>query len=78
MTNFRRSISIRIRSNKNGKRIAHYWGEARRWLPMSIAEAELALATGQWGSCKAVRAASTSDLLPVGYVYTSVDGDIFS
>jgi hypothetical protein len=41
-------ISIRIRVNKNGHRIAHYWGLARRWLPMSVSAAELALATGTY------------------------------
>ena len=41
-------ITIRIRTNKTGRRMAHYWGLARRWLPMSVAEAEIALATGTW------------------------------
>ena len=41
-------IQIRIRSNKNGKRIAHYYGEARRWLPLSVDAAEVALATGNY------------------------------
>ena len=39
-------ITVRISTNKNGKRIAHYWGMARRWLPLSVEAAELALATG--------------------------------
>jgi hypothetical protein len=41
-------ITIRIRTNKNGRRMAHYWGLARRWLPMPVAAAELALATGTY------------------------------
>jgi len=40
-------ITVRIKLNKNGKRIAHYWGMARRWLPISLAEAEMLIATGQ-------------------------------
>jgi len=55
------TITIRIKSNTNGKQIAHYWGQARRWLPISIAKAELALATGEVFGCKAVRAETTSD-----------------
>lgn len=38
--------TIRIKANKRGKKIAHYWGRARRWLPLSVEAAELALATG--------------------------------
>jgi hypothetical protein len=34
-------------TDKNGKRRAHYWGLARRWLPISIDAAELELATGK-------------------------------
>lgn len=41
-----RKISIRFSVDKNGKRRAHYWGLANRWLPISIASAELKLATG--------------------------------
>jgi hypothetical protein len=41
-------ITIRVRTDKRGRRIAHYWGLARRWLPMPLAEAEIALATGTW------------------------------
>lgn len=37
--------TIRIKTDKNGKPIAHYWGLARRWLPISIDEAWLKLAT---------------------------------
>jgi hypothetical protein len=40
------TITIRIKADKNGKRIAHYWGQARRWLPLSIDAADIALATG--------------------------------
>jgi hypothetical protein len=42
-------VSIRVRTDKRGRRIAHYWGRlAGRWLPMPLKEAELALATGTW------------------------------
>lgn len=40
------TTTIRIKTDKRGKRIAHYWGRARRWLPLSVEAAELALATG--------------------------------
>jgi hypothetical protein len=40
-------ITIRFSVDKNGKRRAHYWGLARRWLPISIDAAELKLATGE-------------------------------
>ena len=43
----RRKIIIRFTVDKNGKRRAHYWGLARRWLPISIDAAELKLATGE-------------------------------
>ena len=39
-------LQIRITTNKNGKRIAHYYGIGRRWLPISIVEAEIAIKTG--------------------------------
>jgi len=45
MTN--RKITIRFSADKNGKRRAHYWGLAHRWLPISIASAELKLSTGE-------------------------------
>jgi hypothetical protein len=64
-----RPITIRIRSNKNGKRVAHYWGLSKRWLPMSAAAAELALATGFYGERKAVAVETTSDPLPAGYIH---------
>jgi len=51
----KRTITIRITTNKNGKTMAHYWGLARRWLPMSVDAAELALATGTYYGCDAVR-----------------------
>jgi hypothetical protein len=41
------NMTIRFSTDKNGKRRAHYWGLARRWLPISIDEAELRLATGR-------------------------------
>jgi hypothetical protein len=65
MTN--RTITIRIRSNRNGKPVAHYWGAAKRWLPMSVAEADVALAMGVFRDCKAVAVEATSDPLPVNY-----------
>jgi hypothetical protein len=40
------TLQIRISTNKNGKRIAHYYGSGRRWLPISVVDAELAIATG--------------------------------
>lgn len=42
----KRTITIRFSVDKNGKRRAHYWGLARRWLPISIGAAEIKLATG--------------------------------
>ncbi|WP_156436067.1 hypothetical protein [Bradyrhizobium pachyrhizi] len=42
-----RPIKIRFSTDKNGKRRAHYWGLALRWLPISIAAAEFKLATGE-------------------------------
>jgi hypothetical protein len=50
-----RTITIRITTNKNGKQIAHYWGAAHRWLPLSVDAAELALATGTIFGATAVR-----------------------
>lgn len=50
-----RTITIRISTDKNGKPIAHYWGAARRWLPISVDKAELALATGTIFGAIAVR-----------------------
>lgn len=64
-----RTITIRIRSNKNGKRVAHYWGEARRWLPIAVDAAEMAISTGRLFGCNAVPSETTSDPLPVGYVH---------
>ena len=72
------TITIRIKANKNGKSIAHYWGRAHRWLPISVNEAEVALATGTLFDKPAIRVETTSDPLPVGYVHTSIDGDIFA
>ena len=68
-----RLINIRFTTDKNGKRRAHYWGLAKRWLPISIAEAELRLATG-----RARMNTTTADLLPVGYRQTSIEGDVWS
>ena len=43
----KRKIIIRFSVDKRGKRRAHYWGLAHRWLPISIDAAELKLATGE-------------------------------
>ena len=45
------TITIRIKSDKNGKRVAHYFGRARRWLPMSVFSAEMAIAAGIYMGC---------------------------
>lgn len=37
---------IRFSADKNGKPIAHYWGKAQRWLPISVDHAKLKLASG--------------------------------
>jgi hypothetical protein len=74
----KKTITIRIKANKNGKPVAHYWGLARRWLPISVDKAELALATGTLFGCPAVANETTSDPLPAGYVQTSIDGDVWS
>jgi hypothetical protein len=50
-----RTIRIRVRTNKNGKQIAHYYGLACRWLPIPVEKAELALATGLLYGCKTIR-----------------------
>jgi hypothetical protein len=78
MTKFNRTITIRIRPNKAGKPVAHYWGQAKRWLAMGVAEAELALATGEFHGCHAVAVETTSDPLPAGYKHTSAEGDVTS
>jgi hypothetical protein len=66
-------MTNRFSADKNGKRRAHYWGLARRWLPIGIDAAELKLATGE-----AVPVQTTSDPLPPGYVHTSHEGDVTS
>jgi hypothetical protein len=71
MTN--RKITIRFSVDKNGKRRAHYWGLARRWLPISISEAELKLATGE-----ALPQETTATAADKPFVYTSREGDVFS
>ena len=43
----KRTVTIRFKTDKNGKRIAHYWGLAHRWLPISLDKAELWIATGK-------------------------------
>ena len=50
-----KTITIRIKPNKAGKPVAHYWGTAKRWLPLSVDAAEAALATGQIFGAKAVQ-----------------------
>ena len=67
-----RKITIRFSVDKNGKRRAHYWGLARRWLPISIDKAEFKLATGE-----AVPNETTATAANKPFEYTSVDGDIF-
>jgi hypothetical protein len=70
MTN--RKITIRFTADKNGKRRAHYWGLARRWLPISVDAAELKLATGE-----AFPQETTATAADKPFIYTSVDGDVF-
>lgn len=66
------TTTIRFSVDKNGRRRAHYWGEARRWLPISVDAAELKLATGA-----AVAQETTATAADKPFIYTSVDGDIF-
>jgi hypothetical protein len=47
---------IRIREDKNGKQVAHYWGRAYRWLPLTLAIAKQALVTGEIFGGRAVEA----------------------
>ena len=68
-----RTTTIRFTTDKNGKKRAHYWGVARRWLPISVAKAEFDLATG-----KAVLNSTTSDPLPANYRHTSIEGDVWA
>lgn len=42
-----RTVSIKFSTDKAGRPRAHYWGLAGRWLPISIAQAELWIATGK-------------------------------
>lgn len=39
--------TIRFSTDSKGRNRAHYWGIARRWLPISVEKAELWLATGK-------------------------------
>jgi hypothetical protein len=41
------TTTIRFTIDKNGRRRAHYWSLARRWLPISVEVAEFKVATGQ-------------------------------
>jgi hypothetical protein len=43
----RRPVTIRFSTDKNGKPRAHYWGLAKRRLPIGIDAAKLKLATGE-------------------------------
>ena len=43
----KRTVTIRFTTDKRGRKIAHYWGLARRWLPIALDKAELWLATGK-------------------------------
>jgi hypothetical protein len=47
MFNRATTIRIRIKRNKHGTRIAHYWGTAQRWLPLKIEEADDAIRVGE-------------------------------
>ena len=67
------TTTIRFSTDKNGRARAHYWGAARRWLAISVAKADLMLATGA-----AVMNETTSSPLPSDYRQTSVDGDIWA
>jgi len=69
----KRTITIRFSVDKNGKRRAHYWGLARRWLPISIDAAELKLATGE-----AIPNETTATAADKPFIYTSREGDVFS
>jgi hypothetical protein len=43
----KRQITIRFTTDKKGKPRAHYWGLARRWLPIGIEAAKLKIAMGE-------------------------------
>ena len=43
----KRTVTIRFSTDKNGRPMAHYWGLACRWLPISLDKAELWIATGK-------------------------------
>ena len=38
-------ITVRIKTDKNGHPMAHYWGIAKRWIKMNLDEARLLIAT---------------------------------
>jgi hypothetical protein len=40
-------ITIRFSTDKRGRPMTHYWGQARRWLPISRDKAEFWIATGK-------------------------------
>ncbi len=40
-------ITVRIKSDKNGRPMAHFWGMARRWIKMNMEEARMLIATDQ-------------------------------
>lgn len=72
MTSRKTTTTIRFSVDKNGKRRAHYWGLARRWLPISVDVAELKVATGE-----AILQETTATAAQKPFIYTSVDGNIF-
>ena len=40
-------VTIRYSTDKNGRQIAHYWGLAMRWLPISLDKAAIWISTGK-------------------------------
>jgi hypothetical protein len=41
------TVSVKFSTDKAGRPRAHYWGLARRWLPISVDKAQLWIATGK-------------------------------
>jgi hypothetical protein len=41
------AITIRYSTDKLGRPMAHYWGRARRWLPISLDKAALWISIGK-------------------------------
>lgn len=69
----KRPVSIRFSTDKAGRPRAHYWGLARRWLPISVDAAKLKLSTGE-----AVMIETTATVADKPFTYTSHEGDVFS